>query len=50
MLAAVQRGLALPESECPTPPPRADLPSGLAPIVDLLRVLLKTRCEAHEVA
>jgi ribonuclease D len=50
ILAAVQRGLALPESECPTPTPRLDLPGGLAPIVELLRVLLKTRCEAHDVA
>ena len=50
ILAAVQRGLALPESECPTPTPRLDLPGGLAPIIELLRVLLKTRCEAHDVA
>jgi ribonuclease D len=50
MLAAVQRGLSLPESDCPKPAPRLDLPGGLAPIVELLRVLLKTRCEAHDVA
>jgi ribonuclease D len=50
ILAAVKRGLELPESECPAATPRVDLPAGLAPVVDLLRVLLKTRCEAHDVA
>jgi ribonuclease D len=50
ILAAVRRGLALPESEAPKPEPRLDLPAGLAPVIDLLRVLLKTQCEAHDVA
>jgi len=50
LLAAIRRGVALKESECPRLPPRADVPPGLGPIVDLLRVLLKMRCEAHEVA
>ena len=50
ILAAVRAGLAVPEAECPKPDPRPDLPGGLAPIVELLRVLLKTKCEAHEVA
>jgi ribonuclease D len=50
ILAAVKRGEAVPEADCPKPPPRPELPGGLAPIVDLLRVLLKTRCEANEVA
>jgi ribonuclease D len=50
ILAAVQRGLAVPEAECPKPAPRPDIPAGLAPIIDLLRVLLKTKCEANAVA
>lgn len=50
ILAAVRRGLDLPESEAPIPEPRLDLPGGLAPVIDLLRVLLKTKCEAHDVA
>lgn len=50
ILAAVKRGLSLAESECPQPEPRVELPPGLAPVVDLLRVLLKTKCEAHDVA
>jgi len=50
LLAAVQRGLELPEADCPRAPPRLDLPAGLGPLVDLLRVLLKTKCEANDVA
>lgn len=50
ILAAVKRGQELPDSECPKPAPRVELPAGLAPVVDLLRVLLKTKCEAHDVA
>src|SRR5690606_30268737 len=50
ILTAVKRGQAVPETECPVPTPRVDLPPGLGPVVDLLRVLLKTRCEAHDVA
>ncbi len=50
LLAAVKRGVELPDADCPKATPRVDLPSGLAPVVDLLRVLLKTRCEANDVA
>ncbi|MGE0117120.1 MAG: ribonuclease D [Dongiaceae bacterium] len=50
IMAAVQRGLSLPEAEGPKPSPRPDIPGGLAPIIDLLRVLLKTKCEANDVA
>lgn len=50
ILAAVERALAKPQSEWPEPEPRPDLPSGLAPLIDLLRVLLKTKCEAEGVA
>jgi len=50
LLAAIKRGLQVKEADAPHPPPRTDLPPGLGPIVDLLRVLLKMRCEAHEVA
>ena len=50
ILAAVRRGLDLPQEELPVPAPRHDLPSGLGPLVDLLRVLLKMRCEVHDVA
>jgi ribonuclease D len=48
ILGAVQRGLA--ETNVPAPPSRADTPPGLGPLVELLRVLLKQRCEEHQVA
>src|SRR5437016_5259848 len=48
ILEAVQRGLA--DTKTPVPPSRADAPPGLGPLVELLRVLLKQRCEAHQVA
>jgi ribonuclease D len=50
LLAAVRRGLALPESEIPVLPPAVDLPPGLGPVVELLKVILKMKCEEHGVA
>jgi ribonuclease D len=50
LLAAVRRGVALPESEIPVLPPPVDLPSGLGPVVELLKVILKMKCEEHGVA
>ena len=50
MLAAVERGIATPAEECPTGEPRVELPPGLTPIVELLRVLLKMKCEDEQVA
>ncbi|HZS82066.1 MAG TPA: ribonuclease D [Stellaceae bacterium] len=50
MLAAIARALALPESEHPPLPARQEAPPGLGPLVDLLRVLLKLRCEENGVA
>jgi ribonuclease D len=50
ILAAVARGLAVPEAEQPRIPPRNEMPAGLGPLVDLLRVLLKLRCEENDVA
>ena len=48
--AEARRGLAVPESEAPRLPPRPEIPSGLGPLIDLLRVLLKLRCDEFEVA
>jgi ribonuclease D len=50
ILAAVTRVLATPESQYPVPAPRHEPPPGLGPLVDLLRVLLKLRCEENDVA
>jgi ribonuclease D len=50
LMAAVERGLVVPESEQPRLAPRTELPPGLGPVVDLLRVLLKLRSEESDVA
>ncbi|MFA7431879.1 MAG: ribonuclease D [Rhodospirillaceae bacterium] len=50
ILDAVERGRNLPEDQLPVPPDRKDIPPGLGPITDLLKVLLKMRCEEHDVA
>ena len=50
LLDAVKRGLAMPQAEIPALPEGPDLPSGLGPIVELLKVLLKMKCEEHGVA
>jgi ribonuclease D len=46
----VQRGLANAKALKPPAPARADTPPGLGPLIELLRVLLKQRCEEHQVA
>jgi ribonuclease D len=50
ILAAVESALALPESALPAAEKRSELPAGLGPTVDLLRVLLRMVCEDEEVA
>ena len=50
ILAAVARGLALPEADLPQVPPPPDLPRGIGPVVELLKVLLKLKCDEHDVA
>ena len=50
ILKAVADGLSVPEREYPQLPPKADLPAGLKPVVELLKVLLKMKCERHGVA
>ncbi len=50
ILEAVERAMSLPPSELPRPEPKPDLPRGLGPIIDLLRVLLKMRCDESGVA
>lgn len=50
VVAAVQGALALPKAELPQLPEPAMPPRGIGPVVDLLRVLLKHRCEEAEVA
>jgi ribonuclease D len=50
ILAAIGRALALPEESYPPLPARYEPPPGIGPLVDLLRVLLKLRCEENDVA
>jgi ribonuclease D len=50
ILAIVERVFAMPESEYPKPETRRDPPQGIAPLTDLLRVLLKLRSEENDVA
>lgn len=50
VLAAVRRGLELPEAELPVAAAKRETPRGTGPIADLLKVLLKLKCEEEDVA
>ena len=44
------KGAAVPPEDAPTLPERPQLPEGLGPVIDLLKVVLKMKCEAEGVA
>ena len=50
ILEAVAEGLAVPEADLPQPPPKQNSANGIGPLMDLLKVMLKLRCEEHDVA
>jgi ribonuclease D len=50
VLAAVRRGLEVPEAELPVALAKREAPRGTGPIADLLKVLLKLKCEEEDVA
>ena len=50
LIAAVTAGLAIPEADRPRVPKPRPPTRGTGPVVELLKVLLKMRCEAHDVA
>ena len=50
ILKAVERGLAVPEDRLPRTPKKPDLPQGIGPVADLLKVFLKMICEQTGVA
>ncbi|MFO1039131.1 MAG: ribonuclease D [Geminicoccaceae bacterium] len=47
---AIQRAMAIPRADLPRLPEPPQIQRGIGPMVDLLRVLLKYRCEEAEVA
>jgi len=50
IIETVAKGLDLPKSALPVLPDRAQKPQGIGPLVELLKVLLRMKCEHHEVA
>jgi ribonuclease D len=50
LLEAIKRGVDLPLDQAPVRDARPILPPGMGPTIDLLRVLLKTKCEYEDVA
>jgi ribonuclease D len=50
LLDAVKRGMEMDEKDGPQREARAQMPPGMGPTVDLLRVLLKLKCEEAQVA
>tara|TARA_R110002110_G_scaffold284986_1_gene499141 strand:- start:120148 stop:121332 length:1185 start_codon:yes stop_codon:yes gene_type:complete len=50
LLAAIAEGEALPLDQAPTIPEPLDLPPGAGALMDLLKVLLKFKCDTNKVA
>ena len=50
LIEATKKGLAIPDHERPRPKRRPRMPNGTGPASQLLKVLLKMRCDEHEVA
>ncbi|MFP6709856.1 MAG: ribonuclease D [Alphaproteobacteria bacterium] len=50
LLAAIQLGRNMAVEDVPEPTVQVLLPRGLGPLISLLKVLLKTNCEEHDVA
>jgi len=50
ILKAVARGVAIPEKDCPKLDQKPDLPNGISSATDLLKVMLKMKCNDYDVA
>ena len=50
ILQAIETALAMPPAEWPKSDARADLPPGIAPVIELLKVLLKLVADDHGIA
>ncbi len=50
LLKVIRQAMKTPDDQCPRLDKKPVLPQGLAPTIDLLRVLLKLKCDEHLVA
>jgi ribonuclease D len=50
IMAAVERGLAIPPDRRPRPPARIEIAPEMTAVVDMLKILLKMKCAREEVA
>lgn len=50
LMESIERGLAMKEEDIPVVEGPEPLPAGVGPLVELLKVLLKQKCEEHDVA
>lgn len=50
VIAAVARGLGVPEMECPETDVRREIPRGVAAVADVLKVVLRMKCDEADVA
>ncbi len=50
LLKAVAKALALTDDELPKMPAKRDLPRNIGPVVELLKVLLRIKCQENDVA
>lgn len=50
LMEAIERGVNMPDDQIPVLEQSEPLPSGIGPLVELLKVLLSMRCEQHDVA
>ncbi len=50
IIAAIKLGQSVPDTELPKPQKRKEIPPGTGPVTDLLKVLLKLKCEEQGVA
>ena len=50
LLEAIVQGIELPEDQCPIVAQKQTPAKGLGPLIELLKVLLKLRCEENDVA
>lgn len=50
ILGVVEKGLAIPEQDCPEPPVKTPFPQKLAPTLEMLKMLLRIQASENDVA